>query len=98
MSSRADYEAVVRGIGFISASLLAGGADEESVARLAVAARNSLKEQYRAGLPAPILDAIHARNRKLYGNALGPTAEQQFERYGSWRAVIDAAARPANLA
>ncbi|MFF1503325.1 hypothetical protein ACFVZR_26375 [Streptomyces sp. NPDC058316] len=28
-----------------------------------------------------------------YGNPLGPTADQQFAKYGSWAAVIDAATR-----
>lgn len=32
-----------------------------------------------------------------YGNPLGPTADQQFAKYGSWAAVIEAAT-PSNAA
>ncbi|EPH39592.1 hypothetical protein ABT390_05595 [Streptomyces aurantiacus] len=30
---------------------------------------------------------------KKYRNPLGPTADQQFAKYGSWAAVIEAATR-----
>jgi hypothetical protein len=97
LRSRSDYEASVRAIRQTSEEMLARGESEEQVAHSAVDARNRLKAEFRIGLDPDILMAIEARNIALYGDPLGPTAKAQFRRYGSWRAVIDAACRPAEL-
>ncbi|MFH8476437.1 hypothetical protein [Streptomyces sp. NPDC018000] len=39
------------------------------------------------------VQALEARDMAKYGNRLSPTADQQFAKYGSWEAVIDAATR-----
>ncbi|MEU3655905.1 hypothetical protein AB0E67_24445 [Streptomyces sp. NPDC032161] len=39
------------------------------------------------------VESLKARDMAKYGNPLGPTADQQFAKYGSWAAVIDAATR-----
>ncbi len=36
---------------------------------------------------------LEERNQEKYGNPLGPTADQLHAKYGSWRAVSDAATR-----
>lgn len=95
--SREDYEASVRAL-LISAQMLwSRGLSDEAVARELVALRNKLKIQARSGLPDQVLRRLEARNLAKYGDAIGPTPEFLYERYGNWRAVIDASARPADL-
>ncbi len=81
----------------LSKRLLASGRSVEEVARRVVKLRNKIKRKFRVGLDKDILEAIEARNLMKYGDPLGPTAEDQFRRYGSWLAVIDAACRPSKL-
>ncbi|GGR90807.1 hypothetical protein GCM10010252_32090 [Streptomyces aureoverticillatus] len=51
-----------------------------------------------AGAPtSPSGKELEARTMEKYGNPLGPTADQQFAKYGSWAAVIEAAT-PSNAA
>ena len=95
--TRAEYEAAVDGLGKL-AIWRGQGLEEETVARHLVERRNALKIEFRRGLPKAVLAAIEARNRYKYSHPVGPTADQLFERYGNWRAVSDAACRPARLA
>jgi hypothetical protein len=81
----------------LAQTLLDDGLDEESVARILVDRRNRLELRFRQGLDDETLGWIEARNEAHYGNAVGPTAEEQFARYGSWKKVIEAASRPARL-
>ncbi|MFI1680805.1 MULTISPECIES: hypothetical protein [unclassified Streptomyces] len=70
----------------------AGRSDEE-IARTLVDMRNEAKDITRAGMSPEAVQALEARNMKKYGNPLGPTADQQYAKYGSWKAVIAAATR-----
>ncbi|MEU6019424.1 hypothetical protein ABZ826_37195 [Streptomyces sp. NPDC047515] len=71
----------------------AEGRSDEEIARVLVAMRNEAKDITRAGMSPEAVKALEARNMAKYGNPLGPTADQQFAKYGSWAAVIDAATR-----
>ncbi|MGW5860932.1 hypothetical protein ACWFRJ_01995 [Streptomyces sp. NPDC055239] len=69
------------------------GRSDEEIARVLVDMRNEAKDITRAGMTPEAVQALEQRNMKKYGNPLGPTAEQQFLKYGSWRKVIEAATR-----
>lgn len=97
LADREAYEAQVRALADVAKALLTDGLDEESVARILVDRRNRLKLRFRQGLDQETLAWIEARNEARYGSPLGPTAEEQFARYGSWRGVIAAASRLARL-
>ena len=97
LAQRRSYERQVKALSQRAAQLLGDRIDEESVARIVVDRRNRLKAQFRDGLDSETLAWIEERNRVRYGNPLGPTAEALFDRYGSWKEVIAAAARPAQL-
>ncbi|WP_409236336.1 hypothetical protein [Streptomyces sp. PA5.6] len=71
----------------------AAGRSDEEIARKLVDMRNEAKDITRAGMSPEAVQALEARNMKKYGNPLGPTAEQQYAKYGSWSAVIAAATR-----
>lgn len=69
------------------------GRSDEEIARVLVNMRNEAKDITRAGMSPEAVALLEARNMVKYGNPLGPTADQQFARYGSWDKVIDAATR-----
>lgn len=69
------------------------GRSDEEIARVLVHMRNEAKDITRAGMYPEAVALLEARNIVKYGNPLGPTADQQFARYGSWDKVIDAATR-----
>lgn len=69
------------------------GRSDEEIARALVAMRNDAKDITRAGMTPEAVRALEERNMKKYGNPLGPTADQQFAKYGSWAEVIAAATR-----
>ncbi|MEU5777059.1 hypothetical protein ABZ819_27655 [Streptomyces venezuelae] len=71
----------------------AAGRSDEEIARTLVDMRNEAKDITRAGMSPEAVQALEARNMKKYGNPLGPTADQQHAKYGSWSAVIAAATR-----
>ncbi|WP_306333188.1 hypothetical protein [Streptomyces sp. KL118A] len=71
----------------------AAGSSDEEIARTLVDMRNDAKDITRAGMSPEAVQALEARNMKKYGNPLGPTADQQYAKYGSWSAVIAAATR-----
>ena len=97
VTRRRLYENQVRALTGVADRLLADGWFEEKIARHRVDARNRLKVVARQADDAAIVSLIEARNIARYGHPVGPTADQLFERYGSWRGVIEAAARPARL-
>ena len=94
---RLAYEGAVRALRQDAEALLAGGADEPEVARTLVQRRNAIKRSFRDSDPPEIVQLMEARNLAKYGDPLGPDAEWLFAKYGSWRLVIEAACRPANL-
>ncbi|MGW5735102.1 MULTISPECIES: hypothetical protein [Streptomyces] len=69
------------------------GRSDEEIARVLVDMRNEAKDITRAGMTPEAVAALEERNMKKYGNPLGPTADQQFAKYGSWAAVIEASTR-----
>lgn len=94
---RALYEKQVRALAHVASQLLEAGWSEERVARHLVAARNRLKLIARRSDDPRIVAIVEARNVAKYGHPVGPTANQLYLRYGSWRVVIEAACRPAKL-
>lgn len=69
------------------------GRSDEEIARVLVDMRNEAKDITRAGMSPEAVQALEERNMKKYGNPLGPTADQQFAKYGSWAKVIEASTR-----
>ncbi|WP_336605694.1 hypothetical protein [Streptomyces sp. BA2] len=69
------------------------GRSDEEIARVLVDMRNEAKDITRAGMTPEAIQALEQRNMKKYGNPLGPTADQQFAKYGSWAKVIEASTR-----
>nr|WP_294171091.1 hypothetical protein [uncultured Sphingomonas sp.] len=94
---RRRYEAEVRLLGELAASLRREGWGDERIARELVERRNMLKLEFRRFDSPEVLVLIEARNRAKYGNAVGPDAEGLLRRYGSWAEVIGAACRPSKL-
>ncbi len=77
----------------VAEEMRADGRSDEEIARRLVDMRNEAKDITRAGMSPEAVKELEARKMKKYGNPLGPTADQQFARYGSWAAVIAAATR-----
>lgn len=94
---RVAYMAAVRALANEAAELLAGGAGDEEVAGIMVARRNDIKRQFRAADDPELVALMEARNRAKYGHPVGPGPDWLFEKYGSWKQVIEAACRPAGL-
>lgn len=77
----------------VADTMRAHGASEEEIARTLVDLRNEAKDITRAGMSPEAIEVLEQRNIAKYGNPLGPTADQQFAKYGSWAKVIEAATR-----
>ncbi|MFI5751221.1 hypothetical protein ACIBBE_36140 [Streptomyces sp. NPDC051644] len=87
---RIRYHQLLDSMERVEDRMRAEGRSDEEIARVLVEMRNEAKDITRAGMSP---EALEARNMAKYGNPLGPTADQQFAKYGSWAAVIDAATR-----
>ncbi|WP_405682164.1 hypothetical protein [Streptomyces sp. NBC_00057] len=90
---RIRYHQLLDSMEHVEERMRAEGRSDEDIARVLVAMRNEAKDITRAGMSPEAVKALEARNMAKYGNPLGPTADQQFARYGNWAAVIDAATR-----
>ena len=90
---RARYARDVAALHQTADYLLAHDVSPRDTARIVVLMRNGLKADARQRTDPAIKAIIEARCLKRYGNALGSTADQLFLKYGSWEAVIEAAAR-----
>ncbi|MFD9421305.1 hypothetical protein [Streptomyces sp. NPDC060054] len=66
---------------------------DEEIARVLVTMRNEAKDIARAEMSPVAVAVLETRNLAKYGNPLGPTADQQYAKYGSWAEVSDAATR-----
>ena len=97
VEARRAYQREVRGLADLVNALASGGATIEQVARTLVKRRNELKAAYRAGDDSRLVALMEARNLAKYGDPIGPDADQLLQRYGDWRAVVAAAARPAAM-
>jgi len=71
----------------------AAGASEEEIARAVSAERNFLRlDAYKDDARA--LAEAKESNLKTYGHEDGPTADELYEKYGSWMVVIQKAFSP----
>ncbi|TWB09206.1 RHS repeat-associated protein [Nitrospirillum amazonense] len=89
-SLRGAYLAGADDISGLALSGRAAGASAEDMARLTVQMRNELKLQIRSQGDWLLARVADVRNLVKYGNRAGPTADQLFEKYGTWDAVLDA--------
>ena len=65
-----------------------GGFSAESIARRVVLQRNSQKLEARGYMTASEVSGLAAGNIKRYGDAVGPTPDQMFDKVGDWNTVI----------
>lgn len=78
---REIYDTAAKGITETAKEAVAKGAPQGEVAKWATEARNQLKAKIRAD-GNPILEKVfEARNLNKYGNKLGPTYEQLYQKY-----------------
>jgi hypothetical protein len=98
---RQAYQAEVTALANSANTLRAGlgphpnQAQLELLARVMHARRRELGVLYKNTTPKPLLDAIYARNLKLYEDKLGPSFESLARKYhGDMDKVIEAASRP----
>lgn len=68
------------------------GASSEEIGRAANIQRNQNRLDSYANNPEG-LAKVKQSNLEKYGNEFGPTADQLYEKYGSWEAVIEASER-----
>lgn len=94
---RAAYETAVRALAIEAERLLAEGLGERDVALEMVKRRNALKHEARREDDPTIVVLLEQRNLRKYGDPIGPGGDWLYEKYGSWRLVIEAACRPADL-
>ncbi|MFF2324939.1 MULTISPECIES: hypothetical protein [unclassified Streptomyces] len=90
---RIRYHQLLDSMERVEDRMRAEGRSDEEIARVLVTLRNEAKDITRAGMSPEAVQALEERNMAKYGNPLGPTADQQFAKYGSWAAVVDAATR-----
>ncbi|MFG3259726.1 hypothetical protein [Streptomyces sp. NPDC048172] len=90
---RVRYHELLAEMDRTECEMRAEGRSEEEIARKLVQMRNDAKHITRAGMSPDEVRKLEERNREKYGNPLGPTADQLHAKYGSWRAVTDAAGR-----
>ncbi|MFC9243741.1 hypothetical protein ACFT7S_06705 [Streptomyces sp. NPDC057136] len=90
---RMRYHELLDHMGQVEQQMRDEGRSDEEIARVLVNMRNEAKDITRAGMSPDAVALLEARNMVKYGNPLGPTADQQFAKYGSWDKVIDAATR-----
>ncbi|MBQ9632955.1 MAG: FMN-binding protein [Lachnospiraceae bacterium] len=70
--------------------LLHEGKDVETIARAVSQRRNELRLESEADDPEA-LALTKKSNLEAYGNEMGPTADQLYEKYGSWQTVLEKA-------
>jgi hypothetical protein len=83
-------------LGKLVSELNKGGENEEGVARAVVDMRNQMRQDSWKLMDQQQVAKLQAEQMQKYGNPVGPVAEQQFSRYGSWAKVIEAAFRTNN--
>lgn len=87
---RIAYHASIISMYTVLNEMLAEGKDIEEIARTVSAMRNELRLAAYDGDPEGLAD-IKARNLEKYGHEEGPLADELYERYGSWEAVLNSA-------
>lgn len=86
---RRTYLAAVSGFEKGIAEARAAGATAEQIARQFVPMRNEVKALAREGQGLVSRTVVELRNLAVYGNKLGPTADQLYKKYGSWEKVVE---------
>ena len=90
---RLAYHQSLQSMNDILQSMKASGATEEETARAVSAERNRLRLAAYDGNPEG-LEEVKKSNLATYGHEDGPTADELFEKYGSWQAVLQKAFSP----
>jgi hypothetical protein len=90
---RGGYLQMVNDMHAVQAQMEAEGASEEQIARALVQLRNAAKVAARAAMDPGDVAALEARNMAVYNDPIGLSTDYLYAKYGSWRAVIDAAYR-----
>jgi hypothetical protein len=90
---RAAYQEGARAIGETAQKMLDAGVKQAEVAEWATNARNALKQEIRTKGARIIKALAEARNMKVYGNPLGPSAEQLRAAGKSDAQIIEGAKR-----
>lgn len=70
--------------------MLHEGKNVETIARAVSQRRNELRLESEADNPEA-LALTKKSNLETYGNEMGPTADQLYEKYGSWQTVLEKA-------
>lgn len=94
---RALYLARIDQIALNANARIAAGDAVEIVAREAVSARNALKLEMRELGPWAAARGADMRNLIKYGDRAGLNAEQMYQKYGSWDAVLSAVQRSSSF-
>ena len=94
---RRRYEAEVRALADLHAELRASGRSTEEIARDLHRRRRMIGLKYK--LRTPVFGpqgqlAIYRRNRRKYGNALGPSIRWLRQRGRTWDEICESACRP----
>ncbi len=90
---RFGYERAVPRLKGEGEKLLAQGVPEQDVAMRLNAARRELGRKLKADTPEPFHGQMYERNRRLYGDELGPTYEWFKARKATDRQIIESSAR-----
>lgn len=78
---REIYDSSAKGITNTAKELVEKGMPQHETAKWAIEARNQLKAKIRADGNPILKKVFEARNLNKYGNKLGPTYEQLFQKY-----------------
>ncbi len=87
---RLAYHESIRGMYLMLEKMKKEEASVEEIARALSDERNNIRYQANADDPEK-LAALKESNLEKYGNEMGPKAEDLYEKYGSWEAVIEKA-------
>jgi hypothetical protein len=68
-----------------------GGQNDQAIARAVNDLRNQMRQDAWKLMDPKQIEEIKARQRREYGNEIGPSADDLFAKKGSWAAVIEGA-------
>jgi RHS repeat-associated protein len=81
-----DLERIIR-------QMRSQGQSSEEIARRVVSERNRQKVEARAHMTDAEVRDLESENIRLYGNPVGPSPDQVYDRYGDWEVVIQSSMR-----
>jgi type VI secretion system secreted protein VgrG len=92
---RIEYEMKVRELGTLAKRMAADGVPDEQTARTVHQKRRDLGVEYKGLTPPKLLEEIHERNIKKYGDKLGPSVDHLRDTKGkSWMEISNTASAP----